>query len=127
MTKRLLPVVFAALLLLAAVVAVNTWRHGSRQLQVAPAPPLALDGKALADKLAGAVRLRTISSHADAGLNADQFRQLHDHIYRFSPVRAGPQDLPRLHGSNERIAVANLGELVRFYHQLLRNLNAPAP
>ncbi len=25
------------------------------------------------------------------------------------------------------LAVANLGELVRFYHQLLRNLDAPAP
>ena len=39
----------------------------------------------------------------------------------------GPVDLPRLHGTDERISVANLGELVRFYHQLLRNLNAPAP
>jgi len=38
-----------------------------------------------------------------------------------------PEDLRALHGTNERIAVANLGELVRFYHQLLRNLNAPAP
>jgi len=36
-------------------------------------------------------------------------------------------DLARLHGTDERIATANLAELVRFYHQLLRNLNAPAP
>ena len=50
-----------------------------------------------------------------------------DSIYRFSPVRVKPEDVARLHGTNERIAVANLGELVRFYHQLLRNLNAPAP
>ncbi len=42
-------------------------------------------------------------------------------------MRVTPQDLPRLHGTDERISVANLGELVRFYHQLLRNLNAPAP
>jgi carboxypeptidase PM20D1 len=42
-------------------------------------------------------------------------------------VRVKPEDLSRLHGTNERISVANLGELVRFYHQLLRNLNAPAP
>ena len=55
------------------------------------------------------------------------FAAVSDHVYRFSPVRAGPQDLARFHGTNERISAANLGELVRFYHQLLRNLNAPAP
>jgi carboxypeptidase PM20D1 len=55
------------------------------------------------------------------------FAAISDHVYRFSPVRARPQDLPRFHGTNERISTANLGELVRFYHQLLRNLNAPAP
>jgi carboxypeptidase PM20D1 len=55
------------------------------------------------------------------------FTPISDHIYRFSPVRAKPEDLSRFHGTNERISVANLGELVRFYHQLLRNLNASAP
>jgi carboxypeptidase PM20D1 len=49
------------------------------------------------------------------------FTAISDHIYRFSPVRARLQDLPRFHGTNERIATSNLGELVRFYHQLLRN------
>lgn len=62
-----------------------------------------------------------------AGSDSRHFVPIADHIYRFSPVRARQEDLPRLHGTNERIAVANLGELVRFYHQLLRNLNAPAP
>jgi carboxypeptidase PM20D1 len=62
-----------------------------------------------------------------AATDSRHFAPLSDHIYRFSPVRAKPEDLARFHGTNERIAVANLGELVRFYHQLLRNLNAPAP
>jgi len=62
-----------------------------------------------------------------AGSDSHHFTGLTDNIYRFSPVRVKPEDLPRLHGTNERISVANLGELVRFYHQLLRNLNAPAP
>jgi carboxypeptidase PM20D1 len=62
-----------------------------------------------------------------AGSDSHHFTGLTDSIYRFSPVRVEPEDLPRLHGTNERISVANLGELVRFYHQLLRNLNAPAP
>ncbi|TWO70131.1 M20 family peptidase [Caenimonas sedimenti] len=61
------------------------------------------------------------------GTDSRHFTPISDHIYRFSPVRAKPEDLTRFHGTNERIAVANLGELVRFYHQLLRNLNAPAP
>jgi carboxypeptidase PM20D1 len=62
-----------------------------------------------------------------AASDSQHFVPIADSIYRFSPVRVKPEDLPRLHGTNERIAVANLGELVRFYHQLLRNLNAPAP
>jgi carboxypeptidase PM20D1 len=62
-----------------------------------------------------------------AATDSRHFTPISDHIYRFSPVRAKPEDLTRFHGTNERIAVSNLGELVRFYHQLLRNLNAPAP
>lgn len=62
-----------------------------------------------------------------AGSDSRHFTGLTDNIYRFSPIRVKPEDLPRLHGTNERIAVATLAELVRFYHQLLRNLNSPAP
>ena len=41
-----------------------------------------------------------------------------DNIFRFSPVRAGPDDLARFHGTNERIASRNLVEMIRFYHRL---------
>lgn len=61
------------------------------------------------------------------GTDSHYYAPIADNVYRFSPVRARPEDLARFHGTNERIAVANLGELVRFYAQLLRNLNAPAP
>jgi carboxypeptidase PM20D1 len=44
-----------------------------------------------------------------------------DNVYRFSPVRAAPEDLKRFHGTNERISTANLVELIQFYHQLLKN------
>lgn len=60
-----------------------------------------------------------------AATDSRHFTAVSDHIYRFSPVRAKPEDLARFHGTNERIATANLVELVRFYHQLLRNLNTP--
>lgn len=43
-----------------------------------------------------------------------------DHVYRFSPVRARAEDLPRFHGTNERISIDNLAELVGFYERLLQ-------
>ena len=42
-----------------------------------------------------------------------------ERIYRFSPVLAKPEDLPRFHGTNERLSTANLADMVRFYHRLV--------
>jgi carboxypeptidase PM20D1 len=53
--------------------------------------------------------------------DARHFLGIADAVYRFSPVRARPEDLPRFHGTNERISVTNYGELIRFYHRLLSN------
>jgi len=58
--------------------------------------------------------------------DARHFDDVADNVYRFSPVRAGANDLPRFHGTNERISVANYTEMIQFYHQLLRNVNAAA-
>jgi carboxypeptidase PM20D1 len=41
--------------------------------------------------------------------------------YRFAPMRMGPADIGRIHGTDERIGVQNFAEVVRFYAQLLRN------
>ena len=49
-----------------------------------------------------------------------------DNVYKFSPVRAKPEDLKRFHGTNERISVENYVEMIQFYHQLIGN-SAPAP
>jgi carboxypeptidase PM20D1 len=49
------------------------------------------------------------------------FNDLCDNIYRFSFIRIGPEDLKRVHGTDERISVAGYAQLVRFYAQLLRN------
>jgi carboxypeptidase PM20D1 len=56
--------------------------------------------------------------------DARHFDDVADNVYRFSPVRARPEDLPRFHGTNERISVANYTEMIQFYYQLLRNVNA---
>ena len=62
-----------------------------------------------------------------AATDSRHFQDISDHIYRFSPVRARPEDLPRFHGTNERIASANLAELIRFYHRLISQAAAPMP
>jgi carboxypeptidase PM20D1 len=96
MIKRAVLAVAALVLLLAAVLAANTLRQGSRQLDVPPAPPLAVDTQAVADKLAGAVRLRTIASATDPEAGAAEFRQLHAWLQ---------QRFPRLHGTLQRETV----------------------
>jgi carboxypeptidase PM20D1 len=53
--------------------------------------------------------------------DARHYQDLSDHVYRFSPVRAGLEDLSRFHGTNERIGIDNYLEAVRFYVQLARN------
>ena len=75
--KKVLLGLVALLLLLATAVGINTARKGSRQLQVPPLTPVAVDEKAVADRLAQAVRLKTVSSRDDANLNADQFKAFH--------------------------------------------------
>ncbi len=60
------------------------------------------------------------------GTDARHFDDVADNVYRFSPVRAGASDLPRFHGTNERISTANYVEMIQFYFQLLRNVNADA-
>jgi carboxypeptidase PM20D1 len=54
-----------------------------------------------------------------AATDSRHFTDISRHIYRFSPVRAKPEDLSRFHGTNERISLANHAELIRFYHRLI--------
>ena len=54
-----------------------------------------------------------------AGSDSIHFVGLSDNVFRFSPVRAKSEDLSRFHGTNERMSVDNLADLVRFYHRLL--------
>jgi carboxypeptidase PM20D1 len=55
------------------------------------------------------------------------FAIVSDNIYRFSPVRARSEDLPRFHGTNERISTKNYVEMIQFYHQLLQNASRKDP
>jgi carboxypeptidase PM20D1 len=100
--KTLALLLAGVLLLLAAAVAVNTLRQGSRQLEVPPAPALTLDEAALASKLAGALKFRTLSKYGEPQANADQFRALHAYLR---------ERFPRVHGALELEAVGGLSLL----------------
>lgn len=57
------------------------------------------------------------------GTDSRHYAGIAQDIYRFSPVHAGPQDIARFHGSNERVSVANYVEMIQFYERVLRNAN----
>jgi carboxypeptidase PM20D1 len=50
------------------------------------------------------------------------YLEIADEVYRFTPVHASKEDLPRFHGANERVAVSNLVDMIRFHHRLLELL-----
>jgi carboxypeptidase PM20D1 len=102
MIKRLLWALLALVLLLVVAVAVNTLRQGSRQLDVAPVPVLAVDAAAAGERLAEAVRARTISRRDDANANADQFAHLHAMLQA---------RYPKAHGVLKREVVGGLSLL----------------
>jgi carboxypeptidase PM20D1 len=49
------------------------------------------------------------------------YRDLSKDIYRFAPILLSPNDLPRVHGTNERVATKNYEDCIRFYRQLILN------
>ena len=54
-----------------------------------------------------------------AATDARHFEAIADQVYRFMPIRFTSPDLARVHGTDERIAIAQLADMVRFYHRLL--------
>ena len=53
------------------------------------------------------------------GTDSRHFGDIADQVYRFMPVRFRPDDLARPHGTDERIAIDQLADMVRFYHRLV--------
>ena len=54
-----------------------------------------------------------------AATDSIHYGELSDHVFKFSPVRANSQDLKRFHGTDERLAISNYADAIRFYHRLL--------
>ena len=53
--------------------------------------------------------------------DARHFNDISDHIYRFLPTRINRSNVKSFHGLNERIAVTEFENTIRFYVQLLKN------
>jgi carboxypeptidase PM20D1 len=96
---RFLP---SALLLLCMAVALGTWRARSHQLVVAAGPRIDIDTQAIAARLAGAVRLRTLSEEAPSPQSLAQSRaellRLHDYL---------AQSFPQLHRELQREVIGD--------------------
>lgn len=58
------------------------------------------------------------------GTDARHYHVAADAVYRFAPFRFGAADIRLPHGIDERIAVDNLADGVRFYARLIENASA---
>ena len=56
-----------------------------------------------------------------AGSDSKHYEDIAENNYRFIPMRFGPEDLARVHGTNERIIIENYAEIIQFYRRLMEN------
>ena len=87
---------------LAVAVGARTLLLPSRQVAAAPATPVAVDAAAASERLAAAVRLKTIASPTDVDANAGEFLALHAHLQA---------SFPKLHATLQREVIGRHGLL----------------
>ena len=93
MNRKLAYVLTTAVVALVAALLLNTVRLRSRQLVVTPQPAAAIDVQGAAERLAGAVRLRTISYETPSAESRGEFLRLHAYL---------EQSFPRTHAALRR-------------------------
>ena len=145
--RKWLALLGCVVLALALMVSVKTLTMPSRQVAATAIKPVAVDTAAVSERLAAAVSrvaatdapgyraiARTLAElHPDivvapalmiGATDSRHFDGVAANVYKFSPVRATPEDLKRFHGTNERISTANYVEMIQFYHQLIGNASS---
>jgi carboxypeptidase PM20D1 len=60
-----------------------------------------------------------------AASDARHFDGIAEQSFRFMPIRFTAEDLKRVHGTDERISIDQLADMVRFYHRLLAQAGQP--
>ncbi|RRQ49844.1 M20/M25/M40 family metallo-hydrolase [Maribacter algicola] len=57
------------------------------------------------------------------GTDARYFYGIAEDVYRFYPIRLGPDSMSRFHGIDEKISKDNYREIISFSYQLIKNFN----
>jgi carboxypeptidase PM20D1 len=58
------------------------------------------------------------------GTDARYFHALSPHVYRFLPVRIDPDTMQQVHGIDERVAVEDYLQAIRYYYHVMRQAGA---
>ena len=59
------------------------------------------------------------------GTDSRHYTIVTDAVYRFRPFLYTPDDLPRIHGIDERVSTTTLADGIRFYIRLIENASRP--
>lgn len=59
-----------------------------------------------------------------AATDSRHFYNISDHVFRFAPIILTKEDLPRLHGINERISEVDFQNGVNFYATFMKNMGS---
>lgn len=105
MVKKFLLVLLAVLVLLTAVVVTRTLRYHSRQEAAEPATGLTVDANAAAERLADALKFRTISYQDSSRFDAHEFRGFQGFL---------EQAFPKVHATVSRETVGTFGLLYKW-------------
>jgi carboxypeptidase PM20D1 len=65
----------------------------------------------------------TAPSLVIAGTDSRHYSAITENLYRFVPLVAGPDDLKRIHGVNEKMSCPNFLNCICFFRQLILNSN----
>lgn len=57
------------------------------------------------------------------GTDSRHYAELAENILRFSPLLVGTDDLRRIHGADERVAIGNFVQCVQLFYHLVRNMD----
>jgi carboxypeptidase PM20D1 len=57
------------------------------------------------------------------GTDARYFYEISDDVYRFYPIRIGPNSMTRFHGIDEKISKDNYKEIIEFTYHLIKNFD----
>src|SRR3954454_24926654 len=85
-TRSIVLLLIAPILVLAGVLAFNVLTRSSQQLQVAAVPRAAVDQPGAAARLSEAIRFRTLSSFENPDQSSEAFRGLQAHILKSFPA-----------------------------------------